>query len=153
SRCTSNSTRKSAHKRLKLQLVSASSAFFLSCGTKRNFTFTKHQQMKTITTIEEVLLRLDDIIEWSQRNKSTTGYFACTYKSMTLAVANGIKNRKFIDGKRMVALDVAFAYLEVFENYRDKKKCSNAWFTAFEPAKNKDLLIMQHILLGINAHI
>ena len=109
--------------------------------------------MKTITTIEEVLLRLDDIIEWSQINKSPTGYFACTYKSMTLAVANGIKNRKFEDGKRMVALDVAFAYLEVFENYRDKKKCSNAWFTAFEPAKNKDLLIMQHILLGINAHI
>ena len=111
--------------------------------------------MKTITTIEEVLLRLDDIIEWSQINKSPTGYFACTSKSMTLAVANGIKNRKFEDGKRMVALDVAFAnrYLEAFENYRNKKKCSNAWFTAFEAAKNKDLLIMQHILLGINAHI
>lgn len=106
-------------------------------------------------TIEEVIKKLDEIIAWSIANKSPIGYFACTYKSMTLAVLNGIKKNKFEDGKRMILLDLAFAnrYFEALENYQTKKKCSNAWFTAFEATKNPKLLIMQHIILGINAHI
>jgi len=106
-------------------------------------------------TIEEAIQKLDEIIAWSIANKSPIGYFACTYRSMTLAVLEGIKKKKFEDGKRMVALDLAFAnrYFEALENYQQKKKCSNAWFIAFEASKNKDLLIMQHIILGINAHI
>lgn len=106
-------------------------------------------------TIEEVIQKLDEIIEWSIKNKSAIGYFACTYRSMTIAVLDGVKKKKFEDGKRMVTLDLAFAnrYFEALENYQNKKKCTNAWFTAFEATKNKDLLIMQQILLGINAHI
>ena len=124
------------------------------CGKNFNFTF-KHNLMKTPTNIDEVLQRLDDIIAWSKVTKNPAGYFASTYKCMTAAVAHGIKKNKFEDGPRMERLDVAFAsrYLEAFENYRHGRKCTNAWFTAFEAAKNKDLLIMQHILLGINAHI
>ena len=111
--------------------------------------------MKNLATIEEVLAELDKIIEWSIKNKNAAGYFAATYRSMTLAVLDSVKKKKFEDGKRMVKLDVAFAnrYLEAWENYQTGKKCTNAWFTAFEAAKNKELLIMQHILLGINAHI
>ena len=106
-------------------------------------------------TIEEVIQKLDEIIDWSIKNKSPIGYFACTYRSMTVAILDGVKKKKFEDGKRMITLDLAFAnrYFEALENYQNNKKCTNAWFTAFEAAKNKDLLIMQHILLGINAHI
>lgn len=106
-------------------------------------------------TIEEVIIHLDEIIIWSKANKSPIGYFASTYRSMTTAVLEGVKNKKFEDGKRMVTLDLVFAnrYFEAWENYQNGKKCSNAWFTAFEAAQNKDLLIMQHIILGINAHI
>ena len=111
--------------------------------------------MKTLTTIEEVIQKLDEIIAWSIQHNSPIGYFASTYRSMTVAVLNGVKNKKFEDGNRMIALDLAFAnrYFEALENYQQHKKCTNAWFIAFEAAKNKDLLIMQHILLGINAHI
>ena len=106
-------------------------------------------------TIEEVITKLDEIIARSILENSPIGYFACTYRSMTVAVLNGVKNKKFEDEKRMIALDLEFArrYFEALENYQNKKKCTNAWFTAFEAAKNKDLLIMQHIVLGINAHI
>lgn len=106
-------------------------------------------------TIEEVIAKLDEIIVWSITENSPIGYFACTYRSMTVAVLNGVKNKKFEDGKRMIALDLEFArrYFAALENYQNNKKCTNAWFTAFEAAKNKDLLIMQHIVLGINAHI
>ena len=106
-------------------------------------------------TIEEVITKLDEIIARSILENSPIGYFACTYRSMTVAVLNGVKNKKFEDEKRMIALDLEFArlYFDALENYQNNKKCTNAWFTAFEAAKNKDLLIMQHIVLGINAHI
>ena len=92
------------------------------------------KNLQTMKTIEEVLIKLDEIIAWSITNKSPIGYFACTYKSMTLAVLDGVKKKKFEDGNRMITLDLAFAtrYFEALDNYQNKKKCSNAWFTAFE---------------------
>lgn len=106
-------------------------------------------------TIEEVLKKLDEIIIWCKENKSPAGYFACTYRIMTAQVLKGIQQKKFEDNPRMALLDLAFAqrYLEAWENYHNDKKCSNSWYIAFEATKNKDLLILQHIFLGINAHI
>lgn len=74
---------------------------------------------------------------------------------MTAQVLKGIQQKKFEDNARMTVLDVAFAsrYLEAWESYSTGKRCSNSWYIAFEAAKNKDLLILQHIFLGMNAHI
>ncbi len=106
-------------------------------------------------TIEEVLKKLDDIIIWCKENKSPAGYFACTYRIMTAQVLKGIQQKKFEDNQRMVLLDIAFAqrYLEAWENYSKGKKCTNSWYIAFEAAKNKELILLQHIFLGMNAHI
>lgn len=106
-------------------------------------------------TIEEVLKKLDEIILWSKANKSPVGYFACTYRMMTAQVLKGIQQKKFEDNPRMTMMDIAFAsrYLDAWENYSKGRKCSNSWYLAFEATKNKDLLILQHIFLGINAHI
>ncbi|WP_347219952.1 DUF5995 family protein [Chryseobacterium sp.] len=106
-------------------------------------------------TIEEVLKELDKIIIWCKENKSPAGYFACTYRIMTAQVLKGIQQKKFEDNPRMILLDLAFAqrYIEAWENYRNGKKCSNSWYIAFEATKNKDFLILQHIFLGMNAHI
>lgn len=106
-------------------------------------------------TIEEILTKIDEIIIWSKENKSPVGYFACTYRIMTAQVLKGIQQKKFEDNSRMILLDLAFAtrYLDAWENYRKGKKCTNSWFLAFEATKNKDLLILQHIFLGMNAHI
>ncbi len=106
-------------------------------------------------TIEEVLEKLDKIISWCKENKSPAGYFACTYRIMTAQVLKGIQQKKFEDNPRMILLDLAFAqrYLEAWENYSHGKKCTQSWYIAFEATKNKDLLILQHIFLGMNAHI
>jgi len=106
-------------------------------------------------TIEEVLKKLDEIILWSKANQSPVGYFACTYRIMTAQVLKGIQQKKFEDNLRMTLLDITFAtrYLEAWENYSKGKKCSNSWYLAFEATKNKNLLILQHLFLGINAHI
>lgn len=106
-------------------------------------------------TIEEVLKKLDEIIIWAKENQSPVGYFACTYRIMTAQVLKGIQQKKFEDNPRMTVLDIAFAtrYLEAWEAYSKGQKCTNSWFIAFETAKNKNLLILQHIFLGMNAHI
>lgn len=106
-------------------------------------------------TIEEVLTKLDEIIICCKENKSPAGHFACTYRIMTAQVLKGIQQKKFEDNPRMTTLDIAFAqrYLEAWENYSNGRKCTHSWYIAFEATKNKDLLIMQHIFLGMNAHI
>lgn len=111
--------------------------------------------MKNFTSIEQVLGKLDEIIDDCRKKQSPNGYFACTYRSMTIAVLKGVQRKEFEDPARMVRLDLAFAgrYFEAYEQYKKSLKCSNSWHTAFEAAKDPRLLIMQHIVLGINAHI
>ncbi|MDR4891287.1 MULTISPECIES: DUF5995 family protein [unclassified Chryseobacterium] len=106
-------------------------------------------------TIEEVLKKLDEIIIWCKENQSPAGYFACTYRIMTAQVLKGIQQKKFEDNPRMTLLDIAFAqrYLQAWESYSKGKRCTNSWYIAFDAAKNKNLLILQHIFLGMNAHI
>ncbi|WP_294286801.1 DUF5995 family protein [uncultured Chryseobacterium sp.] len=106
-------------------------------------------------TIEEVLKKLDGIIIWAKENQSPAGYFACTYRIMTAQVLKGIQQKKFEDNPRMTLLDIAFAtrYLEAWDAYSKGQRCTNSWYIAFEAAKNKNLLILQHIFLGMNAHI
>lgn len=106
-------------------------------------------------TIEEVLKKLDEIIIWAKQNQSPVGYFACTYRIMTAQVLKGIQQKKFEDNPRMILLDIAFAkrYITAWEAYQKNQKCTKSWQMAFDAAKNKDLLILQHIFLGMNAHI
>ena len=106
-------------------------------------------------TIEQVLDKLDEIIEWSKTNKSPLGYFACTYRTTTAQVLKNIQQKKFEDNKRMMVFDIAFAkrYLDAFEDYQNGKSVTNSWYLAFEAAKNEKLLVLQHIFLGMNAHI
>lgn len=105
--------------------------------------------------IDEVIIELDKIIDWAEKNQSTDGYFAALYRRMTIAVKEGIANNQFVDGPRMVLLDIVFAkrYLEAFENKQTGKEVSMAWQSAFSAEKTDHITVIQHLLLGINAHI
>ena len=83
------------------------------------------------------------------------GYFANLYRSMTIAVRDGINQNKFEDGKRMEKLDIIFAnrYLGAWDAYIHKKPCTNGWKYAFDACNNNDLIVLQHLILGINTHI
>lgn len=108
-----------------------------------------------MNTIEEVLDKLDEIIQWSMENKSPAGYFACTYRATTAQVLRNVELKKFEDNPRMVKMDVAFAerYLDAWEAYKKGKKITKSWKIAFDACTNENLLILQHIFLGMNAHI
>lgn len=106
-------------------------------------------------TIDEVILQLQNIITDCIAKNSCAGYFAVLYHRVTCRVKEGILKHEFEDGKRMEKLDVIFAsrYLQAWHQYQQKQTCSASWKTAFDAAIGTDRIIMQHLLLGINAHI
>jgi hypothetical protein len=107
------------------------------------------------STIDEVLLQLDAIIHRSRIDKSRLGFFAVLYRNVTLKVREGIKAGLFEDGPRMERLDVAFAsrYLAAYESFRRNEQLSKCWLVAFNAASTWPPIILQHLLLGMNAHI
>ena len=111
--------------------------------------------MTDATTIQEVVSKLDNIIDWRLTNQSRIGYFATLYRRMTVAVQQGIINNIFQDGKRMEQLDVDFAnrYFFAWNAYSNKQPCSSAWTLAFDACENSGLICLQHLILGINTHI
>ncbi|MBI4535582.1 MAG: hypothetical protein HY708_04835 [Ignavibacteriae bacterium] len=107
------------------------------------------------TTIDDVIARLDEIIDWAQSKNSRLGYFPALYRKVTIKVKEGIASGHFDDGKRMERLDVNFAnrYLEAFESYRNQKPTPASWVLSFQAAERWWSIVLQHLLLGINAHI
>jgi hypothetical protein len=105
--------------------------------------------------IDEVIARLTDIIEISRQEPSRMGYFAALYRKVTIGVKQGVLNGRFEDGARMERLDVTFAnrYLEAYELHRKGETPTASWQISFEAAGHWRPLILQHLLLGINAHI
>jgi len=111
--------------------------------------------MLQITSIQGVIDKLDAIIAWSSTQQTPMGYFATLYRRMTVAVMQGIRDNKFEDGKRMEQLDIVFAsrYLQAWEAYTQQQRCTNAWYTTFDACKNEKLIVLQHLVAGVNAHI
>jgi len=107
------------------------------------------------TSIDEVLAALDVIVDRAYSERDRLGYFAALYRTVTAAVKAGIAAGSFQDGPRMERLDVTFAnrYLDALHCYRSGQPCSRSWTVAFDAAKHPRNVIVQHLLLGMNAHI
>ncbi|MCB0529550.1 MAG: hypothetical protein KDC65_13795 [Saprospiraceae bacterium] len=106
-------------------------------------------------TIAEVIERLQQIIDQAKKDESPLGYFAVIYAQMTGAVKEGIERGIFENGSRMEQLDVRFAmrYFDALDAWQAGKPCSRAWAQAFEASKHDEHTVLQHIMLGINAHV
>jgi hypothetical protein len=107
------------------------------------------------TTLDDVITELDNVIAEARREKSRLGYFAILYRNVTRRVRDGVREGRFQDGARMELLDVNFAnrYLHAFNRYKRGEPPSRCWATAFEAGTRRRPLVLQHLLLGINAHI
>lgn len=106
-------------------------------------------------TIDEVVDRLDAVVNRARQDHCRTGYFAVLYRNVTVRVRDGIARNEFADGARMERLDVAFAnrYLEALDRFRAGATTSECWEASFRAARSWRPIVLQHLLLGINAHI
>jgi hypothetical protein len=110
----------------------------------------------TTPRIDQILADLDRIIDDSRRAKSRIGFFAAMYRQVTLRVQQGIEAGEFEDGSRMDRLDAVFAkrYIEAVDAWKAKGQPTRSWQISFDAADADDRrLILQHLLLGMNAHI
>lgn len=111
--------------------------------------------MKPINTIDDVIRELEYIVQYAIDHNSTTGYFAALYLKVTKKVKQGIAEGFFEDGPRMEKLDVIFAkrYIEAYHQFRNGKTPSMAWTRAFALTDTFWPIVLQHLLVGMNAHI
>lgn len=107
------------------------------------------------TTIDDVIAQLTAIVEWSKQNNSRIGYFAALYRKVTIQVKKGIQENYFDDGPRMERLDVIFAnrYIQACHQYLSGQTPTQSWVRAFDATQQWWPIVLQHLLLGMNAHI
>ncbi|WP_343702521.1 DUF5995 family protein [Chitinophaga sp.] len=106
-------------------------------------------------SIDEVIDQLNGIIENARQQNDRIGYFASLYHKVTVRVKEGILNNEFEDGARMERLDVFFAnrYLEAVHQWRHGQPPSGPWAVAFAGTRKITVVLLQQLLLGMNAHI
>lgn len=107
------------------------------------------------STIDDVIARLEEIIAECTSQKNPAGYFAALYFKVTCAVRDGIRKGEFEDNARMEKLDVVFAqrYVDAWDAWKEKGVVSASWNVAFNQTKKTMTIALQHLLLGMNAHI
>ena len=111
--------------------------------------------MEAAKTIDEVIAILDDIIKKAKENQDTLGYFAVLYRKVTIKVKEGIAQGFFDDGLRMEHFDIVFAnrYIAAYRAYEQQQAITHSWEKAFAMSEKYWPIVLQHLLIGMNAHI
>jgi hypothetical protein len=107
-------------------------------------------------TIDGVLARLNALLDQAIRDGRRIGYFVALYERVTSNVRHAlIAGNVFDDGPRMEKLDVVFAnrFIEAWEQHEAGQKPTASWGAAFGWLDDPGPLVVQHLMLGMNAHI
>ncbi len=106
-------------------------------------------------TIDDVLHRLDGIIETCYNQRSAIGYFPALYKGTTMQIKQLIEQGGFEDCERLERLDVVFAarFVDAYDTFRAGGTPTESWAVAFQAAESGRPSILQNLLMGMNAHI
>ncbi|MDQ8204483.1 DUF5995 family protein [Pelagicoccus sp. SDUM812003] len=106
-------------------------------------------------TIDEVISELAAIVQLEERRYSAAGFFPALYRRVTIEVKKAIQASAFQDNQRMERLDVVFAnrYIDAYNRFQNNEQPTQSWKFAFEQTANSKLTTLQHLLLGMNAHI
>lgn len=106
-------------------------------------------------TLDQVLIRMDQIVEECAFAHCSIGYFGILYRQVTRRIQQGVLAGEFEDNPRMEKLDVLFAkrFVEAYDLWKSGQKPTESWKLAFEASESSGHLVLQHLFLGINAHI
>lgn len=109
----------------------------------------------TTTTIDDVIHELSDIVEVCRQANSRLGYFPAMYRKVTVRIHEGLIHGRFQNPHLLEQLDVVFAqrYLDAYHQHQRGETPTQAWAYAFARAQDPRPSVMQHLLLGMNAHI
>ncbi|MES2644354.1 MAG: DUF5995 family protein [Myxococcota bacterium] len=107
------------------------------------------------TTIDGVLAALDHQIAVAHEAGSPLGYFPALYRKVTRRIQVGVEQGEFEDNPRMDRMDVIFAnrYLDACAARELGRGPTDSWKVSFKAAHAWPPIVLQHLLLGMNAHI
>ncbi|MET9409196.1 DUF5995 family protein [Streptomyces sp. NPDC002935] len=105
--------------------------------------------------IDDVVDRLARIVREAGRAGDRVGYFAALYRQVTVEVRTAIHGGRFDDGARMDRFDTFFGnrYFDAYDAWRRDHSGPRCWREAFRLLDDADTVIVQHLILGVNAHI
>jgi hypothetical protein len=106
-------------------------------------------------TIDDVLSALRAVVDESVSAGSRVGLFASVYRQVTAAVAQGIADGRFDDAERLSRFDAVFAgrYLTALHTWRRGGDPGRSWRLALRATDDDGPVLVQHVVLGVNAHI
>jgi hypothetical protein len=106
-------------------------------------------------TYDATISALGDIVDECAADGDRTGYFAAMYLAVTNTVRQRAGEGRFEDPASMERFVSGFAarYLDALAAWRTGGRCPRSWVVAFQAASRWRPIILQHLLLGINAHI
>jgi hypothetical protein len=109
----------------------------------------------SLAAIDDVLRELDEIVAVSRQRGSADGFFAALYRRTTAEVKRGIERGAFVDGERLARFDVLFAqrYLSAWHARERGEPTTAVWGVALGCDRAYWPVVLQHLLLGMNAHI
>ncbi|MEA2297985.1 MAG: hypothetical protein QOF77_921 [Solirubrobacteraceae bacterium] len=101
------------------------------------------------------LPELAELIDWSRAHGSPAGYFASLYTHVGRALEQALARGQFAHPQALTHLNDVFfnRYLTAFRAHRDGRPLTAAWDAAFEATRSRRLCVLQHLMLGMNAHI
>ncbi|TDD96442.1 DUF5995 family protein [Actinomadura rubrisoli] len=105
--------------------------------------------------IDDVIDGLAAIVRDADRAGDRAGYFAALYRQVTVEVRNAIRGGRFDDGARMDRFDTLFGnrYFDAYDAWRRDQGGPRCWRETFGLLRAGDTIIVQHLVLGVNAHI
>jgi hypothetical protein len=109
----------------------------------------------SVAEIDIALERLQGVVDETIRRRSRAGYFAAMYRKVTVSIRDAIVEGQFEDNDRIARFDLIFAerYLEAYDQWRQGGQPSAAWQAAFDASVKWRPIIIQQLLVGMNAHI
>ncbi|MGW4911741.1 DUF5995 family protein [Streptomyces sp. NPDC004270] len=105
--------------------------------------------------IDDVVDGLAGIVREAAGAGDRVGYFAALYRQVTVEIRTAIHGGLFDDGPRMDRFDTHFGnrYFEAYDAWRSDRSGPRCWRETFGLLDDADTIIVQHLVLGVNAHI
>ncbi len=104
---------------------------------------------------ESTITAFETVCADARRRQCRSGYFAAMYAKVTTTVRDQALAGRFADPGRMEHFVAAFAgrYLDAHAAWRAGLSTPASWAAAFGAVGHWRPIVLQHLLLGMNAHI
>jgi hypothetical protein len=105
--------------------------------------------------LDQLVDSMQSIVSTCANRDSPAGYFPAMYLGVTRAVEQGINDGIFTTPDRLTQLTISFAqrYLDAWNAHESGGRPTESWQMAFGAAAQWRPTVLQHLLLGMNAHI